>query len=162
MKIPFSPPDITEAEIEEVAAALRSGWITTGPRTKELEKEIAAFCHVQRAVCLNSATASLELTLRVLGVGPGDEVITSAYTYTASASPVAHVGATLVLVDTALGSYEMDYEKLAAAVTDKTKVIIPLLIAMLWLLYSCEWGVVEHSIKEKQHKSSLKCCPALN
>lgn len=142
-KIPFSPPDITEAEIEEVAAALRSGWITTGPRTKELEKEIAAFCHVQRAVCLNSATASLELTLRVLGVGPGDEVITSAYTYTASASPVAHVGATLVLVDTALGSYEMDYEKLAAAVTDKTKVIIPVDIAGVVCDYDRIFSIVE-------------------
>lgn len=142
-KIPFSPPDITEAEIEEVAAALRSGWITTGPRTKELETEIAAFCHVQRAVCLNSATASLELTLRVLGVGPGDEVITSAYTYTASASPVAHVGATLVLVDTALGSYEMDYEKLAAAVTDKTKVIIPVDIAGVVCDYDRIFSIVE-------------------
>ena len=142
-KIPFSPPDITEAEIEEVAAALRSGWITTGPRTKELEKEIAAFCHVQRAVCLNSATASLELTLRVLGVGPGDEVITSAYTYTASASPVAHVGATLVLVDTALGSYEMDYEKLATAVTDKTKVIIPVDIAGVVCDYDRIFSIVE-------------------
>ena len=142
-KIPFSPPDITEAEIEEVAAALRSGWITTGPRTKELETEIAAFCHVQRAVCLNSATASLELTLRVLGVGPGDEVITSAYTYTASASPVAHVGATLVLVDTALGSYEMDYEKLATAVTDKTKVIIPVDIAGVVCDYDRIFSIVE-------------------
>ena len=100
MKIPFSPPDITEAEIEEVADALRSGWITTGPKTKELEREVAAFCGTNRAVCLNSQTACGEMTLRVLGVGEGDEVITSAYTYTASASVVCHVGAKLVLVDT--------------------------------------------------------------
>lgn len=142
-KIPFSPPDITEAEIEEVAAALRSGWITTGPRTKKLEKEIAAFCHVQQAVCLNSATASLELTLRVLGIGPGDEVITSAYTYTASASPVAHVGAKLVLVDTACGSYEMDYEKLADAITNKTKAIIPVDIAGVICDYEQIFSIVE-------------------
>ena len=90
MKIPFSPPDITEAEADEVRDALLSGWITTGPRTKELERQIAAFCNTEKAVCLNSATACLELVLRILGVGPGDEVITSAYTYTASASVVCH------------------------------------------------------------------------
>ena len=91
-KIPFSPPDITEEEIQEVCQALRSGWITTGPKTKEFERQVAAFCGTDRAVCLNSATACLEMTLRILGIGPGDEVITSAYTYTASASPVCHVG----------------------------------------------------------------------
>lgn len=128
-KIPFSPPDITEAEIHEVAEAMRSGWITTGPRTKKLEQALAAFLQVPRVVCLNSATASLEMTLRVLGIGPGDEVITSAYTYTASASPVAHVGAKLVLVDTARDSYEMDYEQLADVVTERTKAIIPVDIA---------------------------------
>lgn len=123
--IPFSPPDITEAEIKEVAEALLSGWITTGPRTKEFEKRIAAYCGTPVAACLNSATACLEMTLRLLGIGPGDEVITSAYTYTASASPAVHVGAKLVLVDTAKDSYEMDCEKLAAAITPRTKAIIP-------------------------------------
>ena len=122
--VPFSPPDITEEEIEAVSEVLRSGWITTGPRTKQLEKELAAYMGTERAVCLNSATACLEMTLRVLGIGPGDEVITSAYTYTASASPVLHVGAKLVLVDTSPDSYEMDYEKLAAVVTERTKAIM--------------------------------------
>ena len=125
MKISFSPPDITEAEINEVAAALRSGWITTGPRTKKLEEELAQYLEVPKCVCLNSATAALELSLHILGIGPGDEVITSAYTYTASASPIAHVGAKIVLVDTAPDSYEMDYNKLEEAITEKTKAIIP-------------------------------------
>ena len=124
-QISFSPPDITEAEIEEVAEALRSGWITTGPRTKKLEREIAEYCHTSKAVCLNSATAALELTLRVLGIGAGDEVITSAYTYTASASVIEHVGAKIILVDTAKDSFEMDYDALANAITEKTKAIIP-------------------------------------
>ena len=123
--IPFSPPDITEAEIEAVASVMRSGWITTGPKTKEFEKEIAKYCNTPRAVCLNSATAALEMTLRLLGIGEGDEVITSAYTYTASASVIIHVGATPVLVDTAEGSYEMDYEALENAVNEKTKAVIP-------------------------------------
>ena len=125
MKINFSPPDITELEINEVVEALKSGWITTGPRTKELERRIATYLGTPKAVCLNSATAALEMILRVLGIGPGDEVITSAYSYTASASPVVHVGAKLVLIDTAPDSYEMDYDKVAAAITDKTKAIIP-------------------------------------
>ena len=125
MKISFSPPDITEREIAEVAEALRSGWITTGPRTKEFERRIAALCHTEKAVCLNSATAALELILRALGIGEGDEVITSAYTYTASASPAIHVGATVRFVDTAKDSFEMDYDALEAAITEKTKVIIP-------------------------------------
>ena len=124
-QISFSPPDITEAEIEEVAEALRSGWITTGPRTKKLEREIAEYCHTSKAVCLNSATAALELTLRVLGIGAGDEVITSAYTYTASASVIDHVGAKIILVDTAKDSFEMDYDALANVITEKTKAIIP-------------------------------------
>ena len=123
--IPFSPPDITEAEIEAVASVMRSGWITTGPKTKEFEKEIAKYCNTPRAVCLNSATAALEMTLRLLGIGEGDEVITSAYTYTASASVIIHVGATPVLVDTAEGSYEMNYDALENAVNEKTKAIIP-------------------------------------
>ena len=125
MNIPFSPPDISEEEVKEVTEALKSGWITTGPKTKQLEKEVAEFCGVNRAVCLNSQTACAEMTLRLLGVGPGDEVITSAYTYTASASVVCHVGAKLVLIDTQEDSLEMDYEKLENAVTEKTKVIIP-------------------------------------
>ena len=124
-EIPFSPPDITDLEIEEVIRTLKSGWITTGPRTKEFEREIATYCTTGRAVALNSATACLEAILRFLGVGEGDEVITSAYTYTASASPVCHVGARLVLVDVARDSYEMDYDALEHAITEKTKVIIP-------------------------------------
>ncbi len=146
MKISFSPPDITEAEIQEVAAALRSGWITTGPRTKQLEKKIAAWLGTPKAVCLNSATAALELALHVLGVGPGDEVITSAYTYTASASPAVHLGAKLVLVDTAPDSYEMDYDKLAAAITDKTKVIIPVDIAGI----PCDYEKIFAIVRAKQ------------
>lgn len=125
MKIPFSPPDITIEEADEVRNALLSGWITTGPRTKELERQIASFCNTDRAVCLNSATACLESVLRILGIGPGDEVITSAYTYTASASVVCHVGAKLVIVDTQKDSYEMDYDKLNDAINEKTKAIIP-------------------------------------
>lgn len=127
--VQFSPPDITETEIQEVTNALRSGWITTGPRTKEFEIKIAEYIGVDRAVCLNSATAAMELVLRILGVGPGDEVITSAYTYTASASIIHHVGAKIVLVDNEIDSYEMDYDKVAEAITEKTKVIIPVDIA---------------------------------
>ena len=129
MKISFSPPDITEQEIEEVAQALRSGWITTGPRTKEFERLIADYCHTEKAVCLNSATACMELILHLLGVGPGDEVITSAYTYTATASVTCHVGAKVVMVDTAPDSFELDYDKLAEAITPRTKVIIPVDLA---------------------------------
>ncbi|AKE19502.1 DegT/DnrJ/EryC1/StrS aminotransferase family protein [Bacillus thuringiensis] len=141
--IPFSPPDITEGEIEEVVKAMKSGWITTGPRTKELEKRIAEYIGVNKAVCLNSATAAMELTLRILGVGPGDEVITSAYTYTASASIIDHVGAKIVLVDTAPDSFELDYEKLAEAITEKTKVIIPVDIAGKMCDYDAIYEVVE-------------------
>lgn len=125
MNIKFSPPDISEAEIEEVAEALKSGWITTGPKTKELERQVADFCEVNRAVCLNSQTACAELTLRVLGIGKGDEVITSAYTYTATASVIDHVGAKIVLVDTQKDCLEMDYDALERAITKKTKAIIP-------------------------------------
>lgn len=125
MNIPFSPPDIGEEEIREVVDTLKSGWITTGPKTKLFENKIADFCRTSRAVCLNSATACMETTLRILGVGLGDEVITSAYTYTATASVVCHVGAKLVLVDTAADSFQMDYDRLEAAVTERTKVIIP-------------------------------------
>ena len=125
MDIPFSPPDITETEIEEVADALRSGWITTGPKTKEFERRIAEYCGVNKAVCLNSQTACAEMALRILGIGEGDEVIVPAYTYTATASVVCHVGAKLVLVDVQKDSLEMDYDKLESAITEKTKVIIP-------------------------------------
>ena len=142
-KISFSPPDITEEEIEEVANAMRSGWITTGPRTKELEKQVAAFCNNTNAVCLNSATAALEMSLRVLGIGPGDEVITSAYTYTASASVVAHVGAKLVLVDTAEDSLEMDYDALEAAITERTKAVIPVDLAGVPCDYDSLFAIVE-------------------
>lgn len=124
MKVPFSPPDITEEEIAAVADTLRSGWITTGPKTKEFERQIAAFCHTKRAVCLNSATACLETALRLMGIGEGDEVITTAYTYTATCSCICHVGATPVLVDTLPGSYEMDPEGVRAAVTERTKAVI--------------------------------------
>lgn len=123
--VPFSPPDMTEAEIAEVSDALRSGWITTGPKTKEFERQISMYCRTDKTVCLNSATACMELALRVLGVGLGDEVITSAYTYTATASVTCHVGAKVVMVDTAPGSFEMDYDKLADAITERTKVIMP-------------------------------------
>ncbi|PZX05936.1 dTDP-4-amino-4,6-dideoxygalactose transaminase [Psychrobacillus insolitus] len=141
--ISFSPPDITDAEIEEVVKAMKSGWITTGPRTKEFEKRIAEFVGTNKAACLNSATAAMELTLRILGVGPGDEVITSAYTYTASASVIDHVGAKIVLVDTAPDSFEMDYSKLGDAITEKTKVIIPVDLAGKMCDYDSIFEIVE-------------------
>lgn len=143
MNVPFSPPDITEEEVQAAAEALRSGWITTGPRTKKFEQEIGQYLKTGHAVCLNSATAAMETTLRLLGVGPGDEVITTAYTYTATASVVCHVGATLVLVDTDGESYEMDYEKAAAAVTERTKVIIPVDLAGKMCNYQKIFQLVE-------------------
>ena len=147
MIIPFSPPDITEQEILEVADALRSGWITTGPRTKALEKEVAALCHTDKAVCLGSATACLESVLRLLGIGPGDEVITTAYTYTASASVVCHVGATLRLVDTQKDSLEMDYDQLAATINERTKAVIPVDIAGI----PCDYDQVLTVVDAKRH-----------
>jgi dTDP-4-amino-4,6-dideoxygalactose transaminase len=141
--IPFSPPDITDEEINEVINAMKSGWITTGPRTKEFERKIAEYVGVNKAVCLNSATAAMELTLRILGIGPGDEVITSAYTYTASASVIDHVGAKIILVDTAPDSFEMDYEKLADAITEDTKAIIPVDLAGKMCDYDKIFEVVE-------------------
>lgn len=145
--IPFSPPDMSEAEIAEVAEALRSGWITTGPRTKEFERLIAEYCGTDKAVCLNSATACMEMILHVLGVGPGDEVITSAYTYTATASVTCHVGAKVVMVDTAPDSFEMDYDKLADAITEKTKVIIPVDLAGV----ICDYERVFAAVESKKH-----------
>jgi len=123
--IPFSPPDITEAEIELVAEALRSGWITTGPKTKEFERRIARFCNTDKAVCLNSATACMELALRLLGIGEGDEVIVPAYTYTATASVVCHVGAKPIFIDCFPGSFGMDYGKLVDAINERTKAVMP-------------------------------------
>ena len=141
--ISFSPPDITELEINEVAEALRSGWITTGPRTKQLERNIAEWIGTEKCVCLNSQTACAEMALRVMGIGAGDEVITSAYTYTASASVIAHVGAKIVLVDTQRDSFEMDYDALCAAVTEKTKAIIPVDIAGIPCDYDRIFEIVE-------------------
>ena len=132
-KIPFSPPDMTYAEVEEVKESILSGWITTGPRTKEFENMIAMCCGTNKVVCLNSATACMEMILRVLGVGPDDEVITSAYTYTATASVTCHVGAKVVMVDTAPDSFEIDYSKLADAITPRTKAILPVdLAGVVW------------------------------
>lgn len=147
MNIPFSPPDMSEAEIAEVCDALRSGWITTGPRTKEFERLIAMYCQTERAVCLNSATACMELALRVLGVGVGDEVIVPAYTYTATASVACHVGAKVVMVDCASDSFEMDYSKLADAITERTKVIIPVDLAGI----VCDYDKVYAAAEQQKH-----------
>lgn len=143
--IQFSPPDISELEIQEVCEALRSGWITTGPRTKKLEQELAAYCHTDRVVCLNSATAAEELNLRVLGIGPGDEVIVPAYTYTASASAALHVGATVKLIDCQRDSLEMDYEQMEAAITENTKAIIPVDLAGI----PCDYDRIYQAIDRK-------------
>ena len=141
--IPFSPPDMTEAEVKEVSEAILSGWITTGPRTKELEKQIAAYVGVNKAVCLNSQTACAEMALRVLGVGEGDEVIVPAYTYTASASIVCHVGAKLIFVDVQQDCLEMDYDAVEAAITPKTKAIIPVDLAGVPCDYNRLMTIVE-------------------
>ena len=147
MNIPFSPPDISDLEVNEVADALRSGWITTGPRTKELERQVASFCGVNRAVCLNSQTACAEMALRLLGVGPGDEVIITAYTYTASASVVCHVGAILVLIDTQPDSLEMDYDRVEAAITERTKAIIPVDLGGI----PCDYQRLFESVNRTKH-----------
>ena len=149
-QITFSPPDITEAEIEAVADTLRSGWITTGPKCKEFEKKIAQFIGTDKAVVLNSATACLESILRFLGIGAGDEVITSAYTYTASASPVVHVGASLKLVDCKKDSFEIDYDAIENAITEKTKVIIPVDIAGV----PCDYDRIFEIVEKKKIFSS--------
>lgn len=145
--IPFSPPDITDAEINLVAEALKSGWITTGPKTKEFEKKIAAYCGADKAVCLNSQTACAEMTLRALGIGEGDEVITTAYTYTASASVIHHVGAKIVMVDTKENSFEMDYDKMADAITEKTKAVIPVDLAGI----PCDYDKIYEIVESKKH-----------
>ena len=141
--IPFSPPDMTEAEVNEVREAILSGWITTGPKTKEFERLIAICCQTKRAVALNSATAAMELTLRVLGVGPGDEVIVPAYTYTATASVVHHVGARIVMVDVAPGAFEMDYGRIADAITERTKVVMPVDLGGVMCDYDRVFAAVE-------------------
>lgn len=141
--IPFSPPDMTEQEVAEVREAILSGWITTGPRTKKLEQQISEFVHTEKTVCLNSATASMEMVLHLLGIGPGDEVIVPAYTYTATASVVTHVGAKLVMVDSQKDSVEMDYEQLEKAITEKTKVIVPVDLGGIVADYDRVFEIVE-------------------
>lgn len=144
--IPFSPPDISDEEINEVIDTLKSGWITTGPKTKLFEKKIAEYCHTSRAVALNSATAAMEMTLRLLGVGPGDEVITCGYTYTASASVITHVGAKVVLVDSGENSFHINYDAIADAITDKTKAIIPVDIAGVM----CDYDKIFEALESKK------------
>ena len=141
--IPFSPPDMSEAEIEQVAEALRSGWITTGPKTKEFERQIAQYCETTKAVCLNSATASMEMALRLIGVGPEDEVIVPAYTYTATASVTQHIGCRVVMVDSQPDCVEMDYDKLAEAITEHTKVICPVDLGGVVCDYDRIFAIVE-------------------
>jgi len=143
MKIPFSPPDLTDAEIEEVASALKSGWITTGPKTKALEKEVAEFCNTDKAVCLSSQTSCAEIALRLLGIGEGDEVIVPAYTYTATAEVVCHVGARLIFIDSQPDSLEMDYDAVEKAITPKTKVIIPVDLGGVPCDYDRIFSIVE-------------------
>lgn len=154
MHIAFSPPDITDLEIAEVVDTLKSGWITTGPKTKLFERQIAEFCHTSRAVCLNSATACLEFVLKLLGIGPGDEVITSAYTYTASASVICHTGAKVVLVDTQTDSFEMDYKQLEKSITKNTKAIISVDIAGILCDYEEIYKIVKRN-KELFHADNI-------
>lgn len=156
VNIPFSPPDITEMEINEVVDTLKSGWITTGPKTKLFERKIAEYTNTSRAVCLNSATAAMELTLRLLGIGDGDEVITSAYTYTASASVIHHVRAKIILVDTAKDSYQMDYDQLEQTITEKTKAIIPVDIAGVMCDYDRLHEIVENKRDLFKPKNKLQ------
>lgn len=147
MNIPFSPPDITEEEIQAVSDVLRSGWITTGPRTKQFERGIAKWCHTSQAVCLNSATACMEMTLRLFGIGPGDEVITTAYTYTATASSICHTGAKPVIVDTGKDSFEMDYDALASYITPATKAIMPVDVAGV----PCDYARIYEAVEKKEN-----------
>lgn len=146
-KVPFSPPDMSEAEVNEVKNAILSGWITTGPRTKELEKTISGYLHTSKTVCLNSGTAALEMALRLLGVGPGDEVIVPAYTYTASASAALHLGAKIVLVDVQKDKLEMDYDKMAEAFTEKTKAVVPVDLGGV----VCDYGKIFEIVKAKKN-----------
>lgn len=141
--IPFSPPDMTLEEANEVRDAILSGWITTGPRTKELEHQIEAFVRADRCVCLNSATAAMEMALRLLGIGPGDEVIVPAYTYTATASVVCHVGAKVVMVDSTSDDWQMDYAKVANAITSRTKAVIPVDLGGVMCDYDRLFAAVE-------------------
>lgn len=147
MNIPFSPPDISTEEINEVSQALSSGWITTGPRTKKLESELCGFCKSEKIVCLSSATAALELNLRILGIGPGDEVIVPAYTYTASASAAIHVGASVVFADSQPGKVEMDYDKVEALITEKTKAVIPVDLGGV----ICDYDRIFKAVENKKH-----------
>ena len=156
MNIPFSPPDIGEEEIAEVVDTLKSGWITTGPKTKLFESEIAKLCGTNKAVCLNSATAALELILRVLGIGEGDEVIVPAYTYTASASPVCHVGAKLVLIDVDRDTFEMDYSQLESKITPNTKAIIAVDIAGIIADYDKIYEIVEKTKSKFTPKNDIQ------
>ena len=150
--IPFSPPDIGEAEIGEICEVLRSGWITTGPRTKQLERNLAEYCQVNRVVCLSSATAAEELNFRVLGIGAGDEVIVPAYTYTASASAAIHVGATVRFVDSQVDSPEMDYDQLEAAINEKTKAIVPVDLGGV----VCDYDRIFEIVEKKKHLFQAK------
>lgn len=145
--IPFSPPDISQDEIDEVVDTLKSGWITTGPKTKMFESKLAGFCNVPRVVALSSATAGMEMTLRLLGVGSGDEVITTAYTYTATASVISHVGAKIVMLDTGRNSFHIDYEAIESAITEKTKVIMPVDIAGVM----CDYERIYEIVNRKKH-----------
>jgi dTDP-4-amino-4,6-dideoxygalactose transaminase len=154
--IPFSPPDITQEEIDEVVDTLRSGWITTGPKTKLFEKQLAEYCQTSKVCCLSSATAALELCLIMLGIGPGDEVITSTYTYTASCSPIIHVGATPVLVDVAPDSFHIDYEKIGEAITSNTKAIIPVDIGGVPCDYDALFAVLEDKKYLFQPKNDIQ------
>lgn len=144
MNVSFSPPDMTEQEASLVREAILSGWITTGPKTKELERQISEYVHTEKTVCLNSATAAMEMVLHLLGVGPGDEVIVPAYTYTATASVTQHVGAKLVMVDSQKDSVEMDYDQLEKAITEKTKMIVPVDIAGIVADYDRVYEIVEN------------------
>ena len=146
-KIPFSPPDISELEIQEVCEALRSGWITTGPRTKKLEQKLAQYCHTDKMVCLNSATAAEELNFRVLGIGPGDEVLVPAYTYTASASAAIHTGAIVRFIDCQENSLEMDYDRMEAAITEKTKAVIPVDLGGI----PCDYDRIYEAVERKKN-----------
>jgi dTDP-4-amino-4,6-dideoxygalactose transaminase len=147
MKISFAPPDLNQEDINEVIQVIKSGWITTGPKTKEFERNIAKHCNTTHAACLSSQTAAAEMTLRLLGIGPGDQVIVPAYTYTATVSVVCHLGATPVIVDSAPNSYFMDHTQLAAAITPKTKAIIPVDIAGIL----CDYQAIYHAINAKKH-----------